>query len=279
MDFKLNYVTTKLELGAEKPFKFLHISDNHTSLADEREEEKKLELAQNRELCFKNANKILFEARDFIKENNTFMVHTGDLIDFISEKNYEFATEYAESCDIFMAAGNHEFANYLGEHEDKEYKNRSADRINACFKNDIFFDSRIVNGINIIVADNSYHQFEAWQLERLKEEVKKGKPILMFMHTPLYDEATYNCMVNELKNNCAFLMNVPDELVDLYPEALHYHHRATKETKEAYDYIVNEPLIKAIFAGHIHRNFESEINETTKQFVIGHGCGRIIEIV
>ena len=124
MDFKLNYVTTKLELGAEKPFKFLHISDNHTSLADEREEEKKLELAQNRELCFKNANKILFEARDFIKENDTFMVHTGDLIDFISEKNYEYATEYASSCHLFLAAGNHEFANYLGEREDKGYKNR-----------------------------------------------------------------------------------------------------------------------------------------------------------
>ncbi len=278
MDFKLNFITTKLNLDAEKPFKFLHISDNHTSLADEREEQKKQELAQNRAACFKTANDIIYAAKDYVNENDTFMVHTGDLIDFISEKNYEFATELAESCDIFMAAGNHEFANYLGEHEDEEYKSRSSERINACFKNDILFDSRMVNGINLVVVDNSYHQFAAWQLDRLKEEVKKGKPILMFMHTPLYDEKTYDYMINVLHNKCAFLMNVPDELVDLYPEDLHYHHRATETTKKAYKYILEEPLIKAVFAGHIHFPFESELNETTKQFVVGGNYARIIEI-
>lgn len=278
MDYQLNFITTRLNLGALKPFKFIHITDNHSTRADERDEQKKTELARSRVPHFPHGDDILVRAREFALENNTFIAHTGDLIDFISEANYDLATEFSNSCDLFMAAGNHEYANYLGEHEDEEYRNRSVDRIQACFKNDIRFDSRIVNGINIIVADNSYHQFESWQLERLKAEVKKGLPILMFMHTPLYDEATYDYMINQLKNNCAFLMNVPDELVDLYPEALHYHHRPTEDTKRAYNYIVNEPLIKAIFAGHIHRNFESRINEGTLQFVTGSGTGRIIEI-
>lgn len=275
---EFNYVVTKLKLGAEKPFKFIHISDNHVTLADEREERKKQELAESRSVHFKGPVSILESVRDYANENNTFVAHTGDLIDFISEKNYEFATEYASSCDLFFAAGNHEFANYLGEHEDNEYKARSAERINACFKNDIFFDTKIVNGINLIAIDNSYHQFEAWQLERLKEEIKKGLPILLFMHAPIYDEATYDCMINRLNNKCAFLMNVPDELVDLYPEDLRYHHRATEATKEAYKLILEAPLIKAVFAGHIHFAFESQPNETTKQFVIGGTHARIVEI-
>ncbi len=278
MEYPLNHVVTKLNLGAEKPFEFIHISDNHIALADEREEEKKRELAENRSQCFKNALSVLEAARDYANKNNTFVAHTGDLIDFISEKNYEYATEYASSCDLFLAAGNHEFANYLGEHEDEEYKSRSANRVNACFKNDILFDSKIVNGINLLAIDNSYHQFLPWQLERLKKEVEKGLPILLFMHTPLYDEKTYDYMINKLHNSCAFLMNVPDELVDLYPEALHYHHRATETTKESYKYILEEPLIKAVFAGHIHFPFESDLNESTKQFVIGGGYARIVEI-
>lgn len=278
MEYPFNHVVTKLRLGAEKPFKFIHISDSHVTLADEREEQKKQELAESRSVHFKGPVSILDSVRDYANKNNTFVVHTGDLIDFISEKNYEFATEYASSCDLFFAAGNHEFANYLGEHEDNEYKARSAERVNACFKNNIFFDTKVVNGINLIAVDNSYHQFEAWQLERLKEEVKKGMPILLFMHAPIYDEATYDCMINRLHNKCAFLMNVPDELVDLYPEELHYHHRATEVTKEAYKLILEEPLIKAVFAGHIHFAFESQPNETTKQFVIGGAHARIVEI-
>lgn len=278
MEYPLNHVVTKLNLGAEKPFKFIHISDNHVCLADEREEQKKQELAVNRSKCFPNALAVLEAARDYANKNNTFVAHTGDLIDFISEKNYEYATEYASSCDLFFAAGNHEFANYLGEHEDAEYKSRSSARVNACFKNDILFDSKVVNGINLIAIDNSYHQFDLWQLERLKEEVKKGMPILLFMHTPVYDEKTYDYMINKCGNKCAFLMNVPDELVDLYDEGLHYHHRATETTKAAHKYILEEPLIKAVFAGHIHHVFESQPNDKTMQFVVGGGAARIIEI-
>ncbi len=278
MEYPLNHVVTKLNLGAEKPFKFIHISDNHICLADEREEQKKQELAAERSQHFKSAIPVLEAARDYANKNNTFVAHTGDLIDFISEKNYEYATEYASSCDLFMAAGNHEFANYLGEHEDEEYKSRSAARVNACFKNDILFDSKVVNGINLLAIDNSYHQFLPWQLERLKEEVKKGMPILLFMHAPLYDEKFYKFMINNLHNKCAFLMSVPDELVDLYPEELHYHHRATETTKEAYKYILEEPLIKAVFSGHIHVAIESQTNETTMQYAIGGDYARIVEI-
>ncbi len=279
MSFKLRYITTRVNIGIEKPFSFLHISDNHVALADERNDQRKIDLANNRVKYFANAEENVEQAREFAKENDTFIVSTGDLLDFTSEKNYEYAKALSDSCDIIMAAGNHEFSHYLGEaKEDTAYKMASLDRIQECFKNNILFSSRKVNGVNIITIDNSYHQMEKWQTERLKEEIKLGLPILVFMHTPLYQPDFYDLMINKLHHPCAFLMNVPDELVDLYPEGLHEHHLATADTREAYELMVNEPLIKAVFTGHIHVDFEADLNEGKKQYSTSCVTGRIIEI-
>ena len=45
-------LTTKLSLGAEKPFRLLHISDTHLCLADERDNERKNNLAEGRKKVF-----------------------------------------------------------------------------------------------------------------------------------------------------------------------------------------------------------------------------------
>ena len=44
----VNYVKTKIEIGLPKPLRFLHVTDNHLSLADERDNERKRELAAAR---------------------------------------------------------------------------------------------------------------------------------------------------------------------------------------------------------------------------------------
>lgn len=279
-EFKLHTITTRIELGAEKPFKFVHISDNHQTSADERDIERKRELAKDRYRYFSSSEEILRQARELALENDTFIAHTGDLIDFVSELNYDIAKEYADSCDVFFASGNHEFSHYLGEaREDAEYRNRTLHRIQACFKNDIRFDSRKVNGINIIAIDNSYHLFEEWQLDRLKEEVKHGMPIVLLMHAPLYEETLYRYQMKERKSESAYLMAVPDELVDTYPPDRQESQRADEITKEAYEYIKSEPLIKVALTGHLHYNFECPDTVGFKQYVTGTGTARIVEIV
>ena len=279
MPYDIKFITTKLQLGIEKPFSFLHISDSHVALADERDSERKIELAKNRTQYFDGALNVVASAKEYALKNNTFIVHTGDLIDFTSEMNYEYAKALTDSCDVFMASGNHEFSHYLGEaKEDAAYRNASLPRIQACFKNDIRFASRRVNGVNLIAIDNSYHQIDEEQIIKLKEEIKLGLPMLLFMHVPLYQKDYYDFMINKLGRDCAYLMNVPDELVDLYPESLHEHHRATKATREAYDLILSTPLIKALFVGHLHFDYEVNLTESLKQYTVGCATGRIIEI-
>ena len=74
-------------------------------------------------------------------------------------------------------------------------------------------------------------------------------------------------------------MAVPDELVDTYPPDRQESQRADEITKEAYEYIKSEPLIKAALTGHLHYNFECPDAVGFKQYVTGGGTARIIEIV
>ena len=39
---------TRIEIGLEKPFRALHMSDNHIALADNRDDERKIKLAESR---------------------------------------------------------------------------------------------------------------------------------------------------------------------------------------------------------------------------------------
>ena len=267
----MKFITTELSLGAEKPFEFLHISDNHIALAGKGDIKRTRELAMGRAQYFRECMKVLEEARKYANENNIFIVSTGDIYDFLSEENFKFAKEYSDSVDMMFVAGNHEFSYFLGEaEEDIIYRNRNLDRVQSCFKNDIRFYVREENGIKLIGIDNSYHQMETWQLERLKEEALDKKPILLFMHVPLYEEKLYDYTVNVCKQSAGYEMAVPEEKINTYKEIeRRRNQKPTKVTQAAYDYILNEPLIKVVFAGHMHFDFEAPINEVTMQYLTG----------
>ena len=52
----------------------------------------------------------------------------------------------------------------------------------------MLFSSRVFSGVNFIGIDDSYHQVEDWQTERLKTEAEKGLPIVLAMHVPLFED-------------------------------------------------------------------------------------------
>lgn len=125
------------------------------------------------------------------KENCDVIVHTGDLIDFISKPCVEFAREFLENEKLLFIAGNHEYAKYDGKTEDMIYRMNSLQDMNGGLGVNIFFNSRIVGGVNFVGVDDAYHQAEESQLLRLKKEVAKGYPVILFMHAPLYEKELY----------------------------------------------------------------------------------------
>ena len=108
-------LTTKLSLGAEKPFALLHISDTHLCLADDRDNERKNKLAESRKTVFGDGEDALRWSVELSKELGTLLVHTGDLLDFVSEANIDAAKKFTDENDCFFVAGNHEFSLYVGE--------------------------------------------------------------------------------------------------------------------------------------------------------------------
>ena len=260
----ISFQSLTIDVGADEPFCFMHLSDTHLTLADSRDGRRKVKLAESRSSIFPWAQANLQAAIEKSQELGCLIVHTGDLIDFVSQKNLEAAKDFTDRCDVIMAAGNHEFSLYVGEaKEDAAYRNQSLDKVQAAFKNDIRFSSRKVNGVNLVSLDNGYYQIEQWQLDRLREELALGMPTILLLHVPLYAEDLYNAVVTE-PGMPSYLMSVPGEQDEI--------------TAQAYELITTSPNIRAIFAGHLHMNFVTMVTPALPQYVTACDTGRIVTV-
>lgn len=275
----MELLKTQVKIGLAEPVRVLHISDTHLTYADMRDGERKVKLAEDRAQYFSEAEENLQAASQMAKEERVPIVHTGDLIDFVSKANLEAAKQFIEQNDVFMAAGNHEFSLYVGEAwEDAAYRNQSLAAVQACFKNGIRMSSRVIGGINFVALDDSYYLFEPEQLAFLKQECEKEFPVVLLMHTPLYDRELYDCALQE-NPACAYLTDVPEDLMTFYSDHRYRQQRADAVTHEAVEYIRNNPQIKAILAGHLHYNYKGMVSDRIAQIVTGVQTIRLVEFV
>ena len=258
----------EFQIGAKKPFTFFHASDTHLTFCDARDDARKQALAEMRSTFFPDAELRLRESINRARECGGFLVHTGDLIDFVSEANLDAAAQFMRSNRCFFTAGNHEFSLYVGEaFEDADYRAQSLDHVQAAFPMNIRFAARRINGVNFVGLDNSYYRIEPWQLSRLKAEAQRGDPIVLCMHTPLFTEKLFACSMRV--NDNAGIMCVPEELMQDYSDYRYYQQKADAATYAAYDYILNCPAIRLILTGHLHFDYESMLNPRLPQLVTG----------
>jgi predicted phosphodiesterase len=270
----LNIRKITLEIGIEHPLKLFHICDNHLAFTDERDNERKQELSKKRRWSFeRDTNRCiqyLDEAINYSKNNCDLLIHTGDLIDFVSWPNIETAAQKLGNIDYFFAVGNHEYSKYVGEaFEDIVYKMSSYHIVQPAFKNNLFFSSRIINGVNLVSVDNSYYNFDENQLEQFKAEIGKGYPIILLMHNPLYTKDLYDELIINRKRDCAFVVGCPESLMAQYSEYRYRQQYATPITREFIRYLEQQSLVKAIITGHLHFNYETVLPSGIKQFVTG----------
>ena len=91
----MNLVKTRIHVGAERPFRALHLSDNHLCHADMRDGQRKVDLAKKRHGVFSTDSttpeSLLEEQLSYARENGLTVLYTGDLIDFVSYQNLENA--------------------------------------------------------------------------------------------------------------------------------------------------------------------------------------------
>ena len=271
-------IETKIKVGALAPFKIIHLSDTHMTYADMRDGERKVELANKRSQYYRGAEEVLALASDTARELGAPIFHTGDLCDFVSLANLGRAKKFVDENDVTLAAGNHEFSQYVGEAiEDAAYRNQSLDKVQAVYKNDIRAYARRINEVNFIFLDDGYYKIDRMQLDFLKKELSAGLPTVVLMHTPLYEPDLY--AIEREHHDSGYLLGVPDELVDSYGSERAKLQRTDATTWEAIGLIKNTPTVKAIIAGHLHLNYEKMLTDSILQLTTGCETVRIIEFI
>lgn len=279
----MELIKSTVEIGLSKPVKLLHVTDTHLGFVDDRDNERKHALANR--LSTPEKEQYLNEHIAYAKANCDLLVHTGDLMDFVSYGNVEKTRQIVADEDFFFIAGNHDYSQYVGEAwEDDAYRMNSYMDIERMggLGVPMFFNARTVGGVNVVGIDNSYYQFAEWQILRLKEEVKKGLPIVLAFHDPLFEESLFRYHRERVPHDCTYLVGCDEAHLGFYNEFRAVQQRPTETTLEAIDYIKSEPLIRVILTGHLHFSFESLLTPTLPQFVTGgayDGVAREVTLV
>lgn len=272
MTEKLNIVTTNIEVGASEPFSLLHITDSHISLADERDTDEIKQHADARRTEFegaygKGSSDAFFKAQiQYAAENDLTVACTGDLIDFLSHANLDYLGHAFDGVkDHIYAAGNHDFCHFVGRaKEDAQYKRDNMKKVAPFVKSNMLFDSKVINGVNLVTLDNSYYLISDGQTGMLRAEAAKGFPIILFVHNPFYVEELAEHQMK--KTPCAYVVGAPERYIEKYTPDRQLQQRPDAATLRAIDYIMEEKLIKAVFAGHLHYNFECKLENGVMQY-------------
>lgn len=262
-----------LHLGLEKPIRILHLTDLHLSLSDDQDSEEQKEwAAKRREVFFKEAKApqrdpigYFEEAMEYSKQFD-YTVITGDILDGLGHANIETARRILGEKEYLYCLGNHEFCT-------TKYDTKQEDRgsiremLKTVFPGNLVLESHLVGGVNLVAADNSGYSWTEKQFELLKKEVAKGYPILLFTHSPLEDGIRR--LDPEYSRRMATIRKI---ILDNEGES------AIETTCKVAEYIANEPLIKATFAGHFHGDFTEEFGDKTTYILAGLFKGIVGEI-
>ena len=271
----MNILKNTISAGAETPFVFLQVSDIHLSESDENDSPERRAFAAGRKRDFAFAPAAVESIRDYAKKTGYPVINTGDMLDFITPENIRIARKLVEDTDMMMAAGNHEYwhcpnnrFSYDDVPETYAGKNRSLAEVERGLGIDIRFSRREIGGVNLVCMDDSDYHIDAELFEKLKAVEAEGKPILLFMHIPLYSD--------HIGREAKFSLNAPPQYFENCHPVDVFERTPDELTCRICDYIRQSPLIKCVLSGHTHQNTEMLGLDAQDQIITG--CNTIREI-
>ena len=259
-----------VHIGLPKPFSVLHISDTHITEAYPHEKEKLAFNEQRRRTFGGRQQEALRDSLAWAKANVDYLVHTGDLIDFQTEANFDIVRSfYGETAVRFGSTGNHEYQRRIREEGIRptaEYNGLSAETFAKVYPFDTTFRSVVAGGVNFIAIEQVYGVVSAAQVERFHAEVKKGLPIVLCMHVPFYTDFILRASAKFWRYRGKKLSEMPTQL-----EIRGDNKRQTEDpvTRDFIAYLKGEPLLKAILAGHLHLAVQDRFSPTAMEYVVG----------
>lgn len=265
----LSFAYGVVNIGLEKPFSVLHISDTHLAAAYPHESSKKQELKANRMETFGyGQEEALALSLSWAKNHTDYLVHTGDLIDWQSEANFDLVRKYFGREGVIGCVGNHELVPDMWLSEPKEerteaFKDLTRNKVQDVYPFDVRFQSTVVNGVNFITLDDIYGYVTQEQVDRFKEEVRKGLPIVLCVHVPFITDNIWRATIKwwnvkgKLKSGA-----VPKAAGDYLIQ------QTDPVTRNFIKYLKKQKLLRAILTGHEHITIQDQFSPTCTEFVV-----------
>ena len=263
----LKFVNHSVVIGVERPFSVLHVTDSHLTLVDKADDECAMNQAPWRAKTFGFKQvEILEEMVAYAQREQLPLLHTGDLIDFHSRANLRYVREKFASHCALMCVGNHELSRYLeweiGEWEQRirsvEYREFCKLKAAPFYPFDLTFASRVIGGVNFVAFDDSLGWIPEAVFDRFEQEVKKGLPIVILVHMPLYAPET-EALSLKMWGADAHLPGSP-AWAQKYPKTFAFVERIRRERQ-----------VKAILAGDLHATIEERFSPTAMEYTLGGG--------
>lgn len=272
---------TVIDIGLKKEYRFFQISDAHITIVDEESsdedkteynrsinqwhEMKKSFAKQFGEFCderYDGEPTVPFEKLMDYTKSNSFdsVIWSGDIIDRVTCSSIRYIKNVQEKSEapIIYCPGNHESIYVDGTHT-KLYE-----MIEPIIKNPAF-DKVDFGEFKVVTFDNATKDITDEQLDLLSKELEEEKRILLVVHAPICIGEFGREAIS--KFGSYFVMGVEKDPPNT--------HKLIE--------IINNNIEKfiCILAGHVHTNFEANVNENLKQITTSSaliGVGREIII-
>lgn len=208
----------------------------------------------NPEIAFEETLKLAQE------QNSALLTLVGDIFSFPSEAAIDWVMERLSNINIpyIYTAGNHDW-HYEG-------MEGSSDQLRETWINkrllpfyqgrDPYMQKIDMNGINLVIIDNSTYEISERQLTFLKGCIAEHKPIILMLHIPLYAPGRnlgFGC--GHPQWNAKNDRNYTLERRQPWREGGH-----TKYTMKFYDAVFSAKNMLGVLAGHIHNQSVDIIN-------------------
>jgi UDP-2,3-diacylglucosamine pyrophosphatase LpxH len=261
--------------------KVVHISDSHISILKDGKSELP-EYTSRMDAAFKNPKHYLTGAEgnkekyfdmileDAKKKGAELLILTGDIVNNPTAANVEYIKKKLDECgiDYIYTAGNHDwhFEGMEGHQKDlrDEWVNK---RLKPLYNgNNTACYSKIVKGVNFIMIDNSTFQVNDEHVKFFREETKKGLPIVLGMHIPVYQPLALLLpsvgTMGDPRWGAAIDKNYITERREKWAESGN-----EKCTYELLIEILSCRTLLAVLAGHIHIARQDRISASAYQYV------------
>ena len=276
---KLKAKTISIAAGATKPFSVLHVSDTHLTAVYPHEDKWKQEMSRADTPIFgAKQEEALAEAVAYAKRHCDFLLHTGDLIDFVSEANLDISKRLLPG-GCLGALGNHEYSHYgwLVKKAGTAGPGREETRkmLSKVCPFRIPIAAKELNGVVFVAIDDADGTVSEDQVKTFRCIAVRGKPIILCMHVPFYTPGICRAGKRWWKKGTDEA-NPELKLPDFQRQ------RSDPATCEFIKYLKGEPRLKGILSGHLHMFTEDRFSPTAMQYVAGGNfsfLGQMVRVI